>query len=249
MKIKSRIQYPFEKERRFAEGTRHMTKESGPLEILKINGPESVIVKFLNTGSVRNDVRLKHIKSGEVRDYTRRTANGGYLGLNYNIVKLLVSKKELKKLKSRHRHMLDRCNNKKCPDYPLYGGQGVRVCERWYCLANYILDVINLPGYDKDLLIDNKISLDKDKLQKDVKEKIYSPETCVWLTSEGQAKEIDYTNSKRASMKHFMLYDNDRKVYEVWHGVNECAKFHNITREALSRALKQRGKIINHYVL
>ena len=39
------------------------------------------------------------------------------------------------------RGMMDRCYNTRNPSYSLYGGRGVRVCERWHDVRNFISDM------------------------------------------------------------------------------------------------------------
>lgn len=46
---------------------------------------------------------------------------------------------------SRWRNMIDRCNNPDCPAYPDYGARGIKVCDRWYDIKNYVADLP--PGY------------------------------------------------------------------------------------------------------
>ena len=36
---------------------------------------------------------------------------------------------------------MDRCYNTRNPSYSLYGGRGVRVCERWHDVRNFISDM------------------------------------------------------------------------------------------------------------
>lgn len=37
--------------------------------------------------------------------------------------------------------MIQRCTNQNSPDYPIYGGRGIRVCDQWRKLSNFIADV------------------------------------------------------------------------------------------------------------
>ncbi len=41
--------------------------------------------------------------------------------------------------------MLARCRNKNCPSYPIYGGRGITVCERWNSFANFRQDMGERP--------------------------------------------------------------------------------------------------------
>jgi hypothetical protein len=42
--------------------------------------------------------------------------------------------------------MVQRCTNPKSPDYPMYGGRGIRVCDQWRKLSNFIADVGERPS-------------------------------------------------------------------------------------------------------
>ncbi len=48
--------------------------------------------------------------------------------------------------------MIKRCDNPKCIGYRLYGGIGVKVCDRWYDFENFYSDTIN--GYFDNLSLD-----------------------------------------------------------------------------------------------
>jgi hypothetical protein len=37
--------------------------------------------------------------------------------------------------------MMERCNNKRNHKYPLYGGRGITVCERWRLFENFLNDM------------------------------------------------------------------------------------------------------------
>lgn len=65
--------------------------------------------------------------------------------------------------------MIQRCNNPKHPRYPLYGGRGIQVCERWLnSFENFYADLGPRPdGYELD-----KIDNDKG----------YEPSNCRWVT-------------------------------------------------------------------
>lgn len=55
-------------------------------------------------------------------------------------------------LSNRWRKMIDRCTNNKCAAYKNYGARGIKVCERWLDIANFIEDVG--PSYIDGLQLD-----------------------------------------------------------------------------------------------
>ena len=144
-------------------------------------------IKFLATG-YEYDAWLSSIRAGEVVDpLYPRVAGVGYLGVDYK--KYRNEDRELyDALKNRWIDMIRRCYAKNGNGEYVrhrYGGAGVTVDERWHCFCNFIKDVKKLPGYNRDLIISNNIiQLDKDKLQEDkpLSERLYSKDTCCWLS-------------------------------------------------------------------
>lgn len=78
-------------------------------------------------------------------------------------------------LRKVHEMMKARCYNKKHVYFRHYGGRGIKVCERWHSLTNFVEDMA--PGYKKGLTMERRDN-DGD----------YSPDNCYWLPAAKQAR-------------------------------------------------------------
>ena len=124
-------------------------------------------------------------------------------------------------------NMVQRCTNPNNPDYKDYGARGVVVCDRWLTskggsFANFLSDMGPKP---------DGLWLDKDKLGDG---KLYSPETCCWLTPKEQMQH------RRARAKKPPIPRRKPKQYE-YKGrsktIKEWAADFGITRETLKHRI------------
>ncbi len=79
------------------------------------------------------------------------------------------------RIRNSYQTMKQRCLNPNAPDYPRYGGRGIKICGRWLAkdgFLNFMADMGERPeGYSLD-----RLNNDGD----------YTPENCVWSTSKMQ---------------------------------------------------------------
>lgn len=75
--------------------------------------------------------------------------------------------------------MRSRCRDASNASYPLYGGRGISVCERWQVFENFLADMGERPSLDHSI----------DRIDPDGN---YEPGNCRWLTrAEQNARRRD----------------------------------------------------------
>ena len=119
-------------------------------------------------------------------------------------------------------NMKQRCTNPNHKLYKNYGDKGVRVCDRWLELDNFIEDINKIIGFDLDLFTSGKLALDKDKIGNS---KLYSVENCCFIS-------LEENNKYKPNQQRMII------------GVNpngEEFKFTNQSEFARQNGLKQTG--------
>ena len=197
-------------------------------------------IKFIDTG-YEAIYKLKTINDGSVKDLLCPNVKGvGYLGKDYEEIR--TNDNELFKiLYNRWYNVLNRCYSPKHPEYDKYGGAGDYVCDRWLNFSKFYKDVQKLDNYDRELVIKNKLTLDKDSLQQNVDKKVYSPETCTWLTRKQQQSYIDQSAKAKNQYLKFRWEDpnGDTGVAE---GIAPFAREHNLSDNHIRDVIKGRLK-------
>lgn len=92
------------------------------------------------------------------------------------------------------RNMIRRCYDKKCNDYPRYGGRGIHVCYEWYLFENFLSDMGDRPA---------RMSLDRI----DVNGR-YSKENCRWATAKKQMNN--------RTINHYVTANGVKKTIAEW---------------------------------
>ena len=90
--------------------------------------------------------------------------------------------------------MRQRCDDKKNPSYPAYGGRGIRICKRWREFETFRADMGEAPA---------GMSLDRIDNDGD-----YSPENCRWATQKQQ--------SRNTRVNRYLTYKGKRRCVMEW---------------------------------
>lgn len=136
--------------------------------------------------------------------------------------------------------MHDRCNNPNQKCYKNYGGRGVTYCDRWQRANNFVEDAPKLKGWNEKLFLKHKLQLDKDYLIKD--NKLYSPETCIWIDK--------FSNSQKqpSRQKEFFLLDLKTNEKTKHYCVTKVAREYKISQNTLYGVLHHKKHRVGKYV-
>lgn len=89
-------------------------------------------------------------------------------------------------------HMRQRCQNPRSPDYPRYGGRGIRVCKRWQVFENFLADMGPMPKSGMTLERKNNNAG-------------YTPRNCRWASRLEQAQNTRQVLSVKHQGETFSL--------------------------------------------
>ena len=143
---------------------------------------KNVIVKFCDEYGAEVHTQWNCCKKGEVRNpYFKSVYGIGMLGEGYPPTGV---RGKMTKEYVMWKHMLDRCYSGNFPTY-----ENVTVCDRWLVYANFLEDLPFIEGYELWLNGNEMICLDKDLKQQGVENKVYSLETCKFVTKSENSKE------------------------------------------------------------
>lgn len=92
--------------------------------------------------------------------------------------------------------MRQRCSDKKCREYKLYGGRGITVCEEWQDFIQFH-DWARESGYEENLTID-RIDVNGN----------YEPDNCRWAT------RLEQGNNK--GNNHVVEYNGESRTIAEW---------------------------------
>lgn len=114
-------------------------------------------------------------------------------------------------------NMMRRCYSKSDHAYKNYGDRGVKVCERWHDVRNFVEDMGTRPdGYSLDRIDNNKG---------------YSPENCRWATNTQQSR------NRRNAILSFEKAEDIRSKRSAGAKRNELAKEFGVSLSTIKKVL------------
>lgn len=117
--------------------------------------------------------------------------------------------------------------------YKSYGGKGVRVDPRWFSFENFLYDIQKLNGWNKTLVEQGKLDLDKDLLIRG--NKIYSKHTCCLVS------HFENLSYKPSVSKRFIAIDPNGKAY-VAENVSKFSRENNLNPKTVLKVLHNKLK-------
>lgn len=130
-------------------------------------------------------------------------------------------------------NMQKRCNDVNHKAYVNYGNKGVKISNEWNSLDGFIRTIDKVQGWNLEKFLNGELSLDKDSLIKN--NKIYSVETCVFISKEENNKY------KPNQQKEFIATSPEGIEFKIFNQ-SEFAKIHNLNQTNISACLNGRMK-------
>lgn len=133
--------------------------------------------------------------------------------------------------------MMQRCYDENAPKYKNYGARGVTVDKKWHRLKGFLDDYDKIDGWDEARFLNHELQLDKDIKYKG--NKVYSKDTCKWVTPQ---ENIQVKPSYQKSIIGVRIDG----YTEEFTNINEfCKKNIEVLRSGVTQVAKGRTKYHN----
>lgn len=185
-------------------GTIHKSNHYGLFKIVEHINPQCVTVEFLDTG-YRKVTQNSHIRRGSVCDKLFKSYAGvGFIGDGCHRVSGPNASSTAYNV---WRNMINRCYSSDDAAYSNYGARGVTVSDEWHNFQNFAAWYYsNRPDDGKKYHVDKDIKCDGNK--------IYSPDTCLFVT---QAE-----NTEKAWAMNWLFKSPDGEVVTIYNLAKFC---------------------------
>jgi len=203
-------------------GRVHSSNRCGKFEITSYSGYLNIKIKFKDTGFITT-VTSGPIRTGEVRDKTYPQVFGvGFVGQGVHLATYLgKSTVEYDTWASMLRRCYSEKSHLKSPTY-----KNCTVALEWHNYQNFA-------SWFKEHYREG-LSLDKDILQRGVTNKVYSPDTCMFITRA--------QNTIESSAKEYMLKNPQGEAILVKNMSEFCRNTPKITPSGMSQMITGRRR-------
>lgn len=217
------------------------TKKYGLVTVLEVVGKvlksdSRCKIRFLKTNSERY-ISYANLRLGNVKDYEAKIVCGVACKGNINVPNGSYTRKiyELWKV------LIGRCYNENFNSYKNYGAKGVTVCEEWLNFSNFYKEHTEIDGYDFKEFNKGNLVLDKDikQLNLERNNRIYSKETCKWVT---QQENNQFQSRKSIKYKYFIAISPNGVKYDNLISQMDFAKEHGLNNKNISRCIQEGTK-------
>lgn len=134
--------------------------------------------------------------------------------------------------------MKARCYNANSKAYVHYGAKGVTMSDRWLIFDNFLEDLDKIEGFNYTEWIDGKLHLDKDIKQQGESNKIYSLETCMFVSPKRNTEE-------RATTIEFWVVNSVGKLSKE-KNLESYTREHNINTRSAHNMLFDKNSNLKH---
>ena len=164
--------------------------------IKEYNAYRDVVVKFMDEHGAEVHTEYQNCKRGSVKNPYDKTVFG-VACIGEGDFKTTVNGMSTRSY-SLWKDMIRRCYSGE-EQYKTYAN--VTVCERWLVYANFLEDLPFIENYEWWLENENqRIALDKDLKQVGVENKVYSLETCKFVSVSENTRERNIRNRKGSTV-------------------------------------------------
>ena len=125
--------------------------------------------------------------------------------------------------------MRDRCLDPRHQKFPIYGGRGIKVCERWAEFKNFMLDMGRKP--------DPKFAIEREDVNGN-----YEPKNCRWISRKDQGRNKRNSVFVTYQGKRILLLDLVEQIGLSRQLVYERLKLGWTLAQAIALPLQPRGR-------
>lgn len=229
-------------------GEKFVSNEGCSLIIVEYNNCHDLWVQFQDEHKTRVHANYNDCKNGLIKNpYFLSIYNVACLGLMKDGTrpKTMINGKAVKEYVL-WKHMIGRCYSEKFhEEQPTY--KNCKVCERWLCFANFLEDLPLIEGYELWSNNDGYV-LDKDLKQQGVKNKVYSLETCCFISQLDNTKErIKRCGNPNSSIKVYGVNIKTGEKTRVFNSMNEVERELGVSQSSISHYLNGKQKSAKGY--